>query len=288
MSWSYKVGISKRNILLVPLSPQIISLILSSLLIFFAHPFYSSPASVLRMHIQLPVLLLTALASTALSTPLSNKKRYDANTDPSTLTLQQKLDLAPTEVDRIALLPNPDDHVFSFKNSKIGVTSGLGGHTVKADRATFPALIGSSGSMTLGFIGPCGFNTPHTHPRSAELNIVVEGTLKGSVTAENGAPHMEHTLTQYQMTVFPQGAMHTEFNPDCVPAVFVASFANEDPGVQQTLQTLVGFADDVVRAAVGGDGVIDGRDLASFRKYIPANVALGVESCLQKCKIGMT
>ncbi|KFX94607.1 hypothetical protein O988_06192 [Pseudogymnoascus sp. VKM F-3808] len=240
------------------------------------------------MHIQLPALLLTALASTALSTPLSNKKRYDANTDPSTLTLQQKLDLAPTEVDRIALLPNAEDHVFSFGNATIGITKGDGGHTVKADRSTFPALIGSSGSMTVGFIGPCGFNTPHTHPRSAELNIVVQGTLKGSVTAENGAPHMQHTLSQYQMTVFPQGAMHTEWNPDCVDAVFVASFANEDPGVQQSLQTLAGFEDEVVRAAVGGDGVIDGKDLESFRKYIPANVALGVESCLQKCKIGMT
>ncbi|KFY08552.1 hypothetical protein V492_06133 [Pseudogymnoascus sp. VKM F-4246] len=240
------------------------------------------------MQIQLPALLLTALASTALSTPLSNKKRYDANTDPSTLTLQQKLDLAPTEVDRIALLPNPEDHVFSFQNATIGVTKGDGGYTVKADRATFPALIGSSGSMTVGFIGPCGFNTPHTHPRSAELNIVVEGTLKGSVTAENGAPHMQHTLEKYQMTVFPQGAMHTEWNPNCEPAVFVASFANEDPGVQQSLQTLVGFEDEVVRAAVGGDGVVDGKDLESFRKYIPANVAQGVESCLQKCKIGMT
>jgi hypothetical protein len=218
------------------------------------------------MHIQLPALLLAALASTALSTPLSNKKRVDANTDPSTLTLQQKLDLAPTEVDRIALLPKPEDHVFSFANSTIGLTTGLGGHTVKADRSTFPALIGSSGSMTLGFIGPCGFNTPHTHPRSAELNIVVEGTLKGSVTAENGAPHMQHTLEKFQMTVFPQGAMHTEWNPDCVPAVFVASFANEDPGVQQTLQTLVGFEDEVVRAALGGDGVIDGKDLGSISR----------------------
>ena len=108
------------------------------------------------------------------------------------------------------------------------------------------------------------------------------------MTAENGAPHMQHTLSLYQMTVFPQGAMHTEWNPDCVPAVFVASFASEDPGVQQSLQTLVGFEDEVVRAAVAGDGVVDGKDLESFRKYIPANVALGVESCLQKCKIGMT
>ena len=101
--------------------------------------------------------------------------------------------------------------------------------------------------------------TPHTHPRSAELNNVVQGTLKGSVTAENGAPHMQHTLNQYQMTVFPQGAMHTEWNPDCVPAVFVASFSNEDPGVQQSLQTLVGFEDDVIRAAMSGDRVSMGR-----------------------------
>lgn len=240
------------------------------------------------MHIQLPALLLTALASTTLSTPLANKKRYDSNTDPSTLTLQQKLDLAPTEVDRLALLPDSQDHVFDFFNATVGITSGNGGKTVKADRSTFPALISSGASMTVGFMGPCGFNTPHTHPRSAELNIIVQGTLMGSVTAENGARHMQHTLNQYQMTVFPQGAMHTEWNPNCEPAVFVAAFASEDPGVQQTLQTFVGFEDEVVRAAVGGDAVVDGKDLDKFRAYIPANVANGVESCLQKCKIGMT
>ncbi|KFY02836.1 hypothetical protein V490_00384, partial [Pseudogymnoascus sp. VKM F-3557] len=240
------------------------------------------------MHFQLYTLLLIALASASLTTPLANNKRYDAATHPSSLTLQQKLDLAPTEVDRLALLPRAENHVFDFLHSTIGITTGNGGETIKADRSTFPALIGSSGSMTVGFIGACGFNTPHTHPRSAELNIIVQGTLKGSVTAENGSPHLQHTLKQYQMTVFPQGAMHTEWNPNCEPAVFVASFSNEDPGVQQTLQSLMGFEDEVVRAAVGGDGLVDGKDLEKFRAYIPANVALGVESCLQKCKLGMT
>jgi len=31
--------------------------------------------------------------------------------------------------------------------------------------------------------------------------------------------------------------------------------------------------------------MVDGMDLDSFKKVIPANVALGVESCLQKCGI---
>ncbi|KFY29991.1 hypothetical protein V494_08342 [Pseudogymnoascus sp. VKM F-4513 (FW-928)] len=135
----------------------------------------------------------------------------------------------------------------------------------------------------MGFIGPCGFNTLHTHPRSAELNVVVQGTLQGSVTVENGAPHMEHVLRQYEMTVFPQGAMHSEFNPNCEPAVFVAAFPSEDPGVQQSLQTILGFEDEVIKALVAGDAVVDGRHLEAFRKHVPVSVAKGVESCLKKC-----
>lgn len=87
------------------------------------------------------------------------------------------------------------------------------------------------------------------------------------------------------MTVFPQGAMHTEWNPNCDPAVFVAAFPDEDPGVQQTVQTFFGFEDDVIQAALGGDLTVSGADLDKFKTLIPANVALGVESCLQKCKI---
>ena len=79
------------------------------------------------------------------------------------LQLIQQLETAATAVDRGKLLPNPSDHVFDFLNppSSNATTTGNGGHTVKADRSLFPALIGTGVSMTLGFIGPCGFNTPH-------------------------------------------------------------------------------------------------------------------------------
>ena len=139
--------------------------------------------------------------------------------------------------------------------------------------------------MAIGFLGPCGFNTPHVHPRAAELNLVVEGRLFASVTAENGARHLNHTLNKYEMTVFPQGAVHTEFNPDCTPAVFVASFPSEDPGVGQIAQEYAGLEDEIVKGSLGGEVAVDGMDIDKFRSLIPANVAIGVDSCLAKCGI---
>ncbi len=79
--------------------------------------------------------------------------------------------------------------------------------------------------------------------------------------------------------------MHTEFNPGCTPSTFVAAFPSEDPGVQQTAQTFFGFEDDVITAAVGAEVTVDGQDVKSFKTLIPANVANGVEQCLQTCGI---
>jgi len=87
------------------------------------------------------------------------------------------------------------------------------------------------------------------------------------------------------MMVFPQGALHTEFNPDCTEALFVAGFASEDPGVQQEAQTFFGFGTEAVEAAVGNGFTFEGGDVDKFRAAIPANVALGVETCLKKCNI---
>jgi oxalate decarboxylase/phosphoglucose isomerase-like protein (cupin superfamily) len=221
----------------------------------------------------------TSSSSTTCATPLSLPDK----------SVFESLLLARSAVERDNLLSN-DDLVYSFdtpcrNTPELGVTTGQGGKTVRADHSTFPALVGSGGSITIGFLNPCGFNTPHVHPRAAELNIVVEGRLFASVTAENGALHRNHTLNKFEMTVFPQGAIHTEFNPDCTPAVFVAAFPNEDPGVGQIAQNYFGLEDEIVLASAGGDLNIDGADIEAFRGKIPANVVMGVESCLAKCGI---
>jgi hypothetical protein len=209
----------------------------------------------------------------------------EAISNSGNIALISSLENAATAVDRIKLLPNPSDHVYDFLNppTSDATTTGLGGHTVKADRGTFPALIGNGVAMTVGFLGPCGFNTPHTHPRSAEINIVVEGELGTEFITENGATLIKNRLSTYQMTVFPQGAIHTEWNPDCTPATFVAGFASEDPGVQQSAQRLFDMDDDLLEAVFANDFTFAGEDIDTFRSLVPANVALGVESCLAKC-----
>jgi hypothetical protein len=138
--------------------------------------------------------------------------------------------------------------------------------------------------MTLGFLGPCGFNTPHVHPRSSQINVVVEGRLITNHKLENGARVIANELDLYQMTIFPMGATHTEFNPDCGNATFVAGFASEDPGVEQSAQTFFELDTDIIQAALDVK-TINGADIEAFREKIPDNVALGVEQCLQKCGI---
>lgn len=241
----------------------------------------------------------TTTKTTSMSTSYSTPAAYSTTSSSSTtcatpLSLPDKglfesLVLARSAVERSSLLTN-DDFVFSFddpcrNSNELGVVTGQGGKTVRADHSTFPALVSSGGSITVGFLDACGFNTPHVHPRAAELNIVVEGRIFASVTAENGAAHRNHTLSKFDMTVFPQGAIHTEFNPDCTPAVFVAAFPDEDPGVGQIAQNYFGLEDEIVLASAGGDLNIAGATIDQFRGKIPANVVMGVESCLAKCGI---
>lgn len=239
--------------------------------------------STLILGAQLSAVALALPASLNDSTTLPNIKGPNSNADNSDLI--SSLILAPTAKDRIALIPNDADFVYDFNNPPAGATTtGKGGHTVRADRDAFPALVGTGVSMTLGFLGPCGFNTPHTHPRSSEINVVVKGSLVAEFTLENGARTIGNRLATNQMTVFPQGALHTEFNPGCDDALFVAGFASEDPGVQQAAQTFFGLNDDIVEAALGQD-TFHGADLDKFRSLIPPNVAQGVEKCLSQCHI---
>lgn len=135
--------------------------------------------------------------------PTSDSSYTESNSSTSTsannIQLIQALELAPTAVDRIALLSEADFKYDFNSPPSSAVTTGKGGHTVRADRKVFPALIGTGVSMTVGFIGPCGFNTPHIHPRSSEINIIVEGRLGTEFIAENGADPIQNTLETFQM-----------------------------------------------------------------------------------------
>ena len=80
-------------------------------------------------------------------------------------------------------------------------------------------------------------NTPHTHPRAAEvLYVVSDGQMEAGFIQESGARIVVNTLTQGQGTIFPKGSIHFQVNLGCEPIAFVAVLNDEDPGVSQIAQ----------------------------------------------------
>jgi hypothetical protein len=84
--------------------------------------------------------------------------------------------------------------------------------------------------------------------------------------------------------------------------MFVAAFNGEDPGVDQVAQRctlhlfyiahfvthepeVFGLPPDIVGAALGGLGV---QQIADLEAFIPDNIILGVDECLQRCGIERT
>jgi oxalate decarboxylase/phosphoglucose isomerase-like protein (cupin superfamily) len=186
---------------------------------------------------------------------------------------------APTEVEREALLTG-NQFVFDFTNASSGITKSSGGRTVAATRTNFPAIIGHGVAMTVGFIEPCGINLPHTHPRATEINFIVSGSFQAGFFQENGARFIGNILQPGMATVFPQGAIHFELNLGCEPAVFVAAFNNEDPGVQTIAQSFFGLPTDVTQVSLNISSIQTVEDLAA---HLPANPAVAMQECMKTC-----
>ncbi|TVY25946.1 Spherulin-1A [Lachnellula hyalina] len=228
-----------------------------------------------------------------------------ATPTPSLQELQQLLMLAPSEVDREAiLLPNPPNAcniTFQFVNTTH--VPPTGGEIVLASVDKFPALIGTHVSAAIGFVDACGLNVPHSHPRANEFLTVVQGQLIGGLVLESvpdltgrvnssvpnptvPEPVVMANLTQYTGMLFPQGEVHFQFNPTCEPAVFAAAFDNEDAGRVQIANTFFSIRDDeVVSAALGYPESLDARQIGRLRGHIPDSFAELMDSCAKRCHI---
>ncbi|KAF7362191.1 RmlC-like cupin [Mycena venus] len=217
-------------------------------------------------------------ASLALALALAGRVSADAKSDEAALVA--KLRDAPTAVDRINLLPTDDEFEFDFFDPTKGATVGAGGKIVTANAATFPAVIGTGSAMAIGFLDACSMNTPHMHPRATEMQFSVNGTIRTGMITENNARFIMTELPPGSMTIFPQGAVHFQVNDGCEPALFVASFNSEDPGVLQVAQRFLGLPPDIVGATLGDLGV---EEVAGLESMIPDNVAIATDDCLKRC-----
>ncbi|KAJ7028355.1 RmlC-like cupin domain-containing protein [Mycena alexandri] len=171
--------------------------------------------------------------------------------------------------------------VFDFNNQPAGSN---GGSILLATIDNFPILtdLGISGAISI--VEPCGLNIPHLHPRADEFFTVIEGQLETGLVQENGFNTLIQTeLGKYQATVFPAGSLHYQTNPTCSPAVFVASLNSEDPGRSDIVTSYWMLPADVVDAALGFPETIGAGNIDAWRAHIPANLAAGVDTCLQAC-----
>ncbi|KAI0076526.1 RmlC-like cupin [Panus rudis PR-1116 ss-1] len=196
----------------------------------------------------------------------------------------RNLRVTPANADRVKIL-NDNDFVFDFLHATSGESDGAGGHTVAASSSNMPALIGNGMAMTIGFLGPCGFNTPHTHPRATEFNFAVNGTLQTGFLAENGARFVFNEVPPGSAAIFPKGAIHFEMNNGCEDMLFVAAFNDEDPGVDQIAQRFFGLPPSFIAASLGDIGV---EQVAGLEAKIPNNIALGTDECLKRCGLSRT
>jgi hypothetical protein len=101
---------------------------------------------------------------------------------------------------------------------------------------------------------------------------------------ETGARKVRNEHSTYSMALFPQGALHLEFNPDCEDMIIVAGFNNEDPGINTPGESLFMLNNEFVGLALGLE-FLPGAHIDKYRDLVPASPTQGVESCLRKCGI---
>ena len=238
--------------------------------------------------------------------PLAASPSQPSATSTASLKeLQEQLILAPSNIDREAILfPNPPDAsniTFQFKNaSHVAPT---GGEVVLVSVDTLPALIGTHVSAAIGFIDACGLNVPHSHPRANEFLTVVQGRLTGGLILQSNPslagrandsipnpttpqPMVTADLSNFTGMLFPQGLVHFQFNPTCEPAVFAAAFDSQDSGRVQIANTFFSIReDDVLRAALGDPETIHAGQIDRLRGHIPDSFAELIDGCAKRCGI---
>ncbi|CAI6335546.1 unnamed protein product [Periconia digitata] len=280
---------------------------INSLLTLFVAASVASPLAI-KDNKALETREAEAYASFEASNPLS-KRAINPDT-VNALTTQQLNDqrtallLAQSETAREAILfphvPDAQNGTFQFINNTVKPPTG--GTIFLSTINNFPAL-GSTGlAQAVGFVNPCGLNTPHWHPRANEFLTVVQGSLVGALILENDsgpgnvvggpAPHVgpslqiNTTLSNYTGMLFPRGLVHWQFNPECEPAVFVAGFDTPDPGrVEAALGFFSAEPDEVIEASTGYSEFLTPAQIKGLRPTLASSFTSIVESCAKKCGI---
>ncbi|KAI3450724.1 hypothetical protein Pfo_007389 [Paulownia fortunei] len=147
--------------------------------------------------------------------------------------------------------PPVDGNFFTFTGMRSLISAPIPPtfKVVKATMEQFPALNGQSVSYAVLIYPASSVNPVHTHPRSAELLFLVQGSLQvGFVDSTNKL--FTQTLQQGDIFVFPKGLVHFQYNADAKnPALAISAFGSASAGTVSLPNTLFNSTiDDTVLA----------------------------------------
>ncbi|GAM83510.1 hypothetical protein ANO11243_014980 [Dothideomycetidae sp. 11243] len=221
----------------------------------------------------------TAILTSLLALTIPVAQAVDKTRNPA---LVAQLKAAATNLDRLALLSNSADWLFDFNIQPYSTFSP--GGVINANAATFPATVGQGMTMAMLNLGPCSMLPVHVHPRAANYVVAIHGTTQTYMINENGAPVISQVLQPGQMTIFPQGAVHTMYNLGCDNAQLVSALSSEDPGTSNLINNMLAIPNaDLINAAFGNQN-IDTNSTTAGVPPVGTGSIYGIASCLKKCQ----
>ncbi|XP_024530720.1 germin-like protein subfamily 1 member 16 [Selaginella moellendorffii] len=114
----------------------------------------------------------------------------------------------------------------------------LGSMVTNANVGEFPGINTLGVSFARIDYAPYGVNPPHVHPRGTELLFVQQGTLYVGFVSTTNNTLFAQTLHPGDLFVFPRGLVHFQLNLGKTPAVALAGFNSQNPGVTQVAKAV--------------------------------------------------
>jgi Cupin len=190
-------------------------------------------------------------------------------------------DIAPLGVQENELLDS--DFVFNLAGSA-PFASGNGGTQKNMNRNNLKSLRlgngnnGGGGSQILFEFAPCGFRTPHHHPRGVENFHILSGEVAANFIRETGGALVTNNITKGFSGYFPLAHFHFLQNIGCEPASAIVMFDNSDEGVINTAVSLR-FPFDTIQGALGNVDVVANDKIIN-------DVLQQSRACLKRCGLG--
>ncbi|XP_020109670.1 putative germin-like protein 2-1 [Ananas comosus] len=125
-----------------------------------------------------------------------------------------------------------EDFSFSGLNITGNTKNKFGFNVTFVDVMRLPGLNTLGVSIGRADYAPYRILPLHTHPRAAEIFTVIEGTLLvGFVTSNPNNTLFLKSLDAGDVFAVPVGMIHFEFNVGKGPAVAIAGFNSQNPGI---------------------------------------------------------